>query len=422
MLPWEETMAVHKVYFLHTNPRSWIRASLPKYIAAAHDALQQMSGEQLQGLARSQRDEHIQAAVIARQERRWRETTGVDAADSYFTLVIPVYNEEHSLPSFFSTLMLADIPSSVHATIIFITNACHDASNSLIDAFLARQGDVEEEQLRGDFLDAHVNPYVKTVKLGNITFMHVDTSTPGKGHALRTGNCIARSCGHTMAMCIDANDYIEPDAVRLLFRAAHQTFRRQPALDDVVIFSGTGCGERRASSMKKIMDAVEVRKRHLIEDRSGYILGCLMAWNTEWLDSIGGPLGIALEDYALGVLARVYGYRIGVVEEARIWSYDANAFADLLETRTRYVRGMLQVLYSLQYTAGAVRIVQRDSFYMRNWRERLRHLLRRSSQDILSFPRYLATFLIWEYAIRRGRRDFWRDPENPTWKKIASTR
>jgi hypothetical protein len=66
--------------------------------------------------------------------------------------------------------------------------------------------------------------------------------------------------------------------------------------------------------------------------------------------------------------------------------------------------------------------VQRDSFYMRNWRERLWHLLRRSRQDILSFPRYLATFLLWEYAIRRGRQDFRRDPENPTWKKIASTR
>jgi cellulose synthase/poly-beta-1,6-N-acetylglucosamine synthase-like glycosyltransferase len=415
-------MVAHKVYFLRTNPRGWIRASLPKYNATACEALQQLPGGLLQELAWSQKDERLRAAVIARQERRWRETTGVAADDSYFTLVIPVYNEEQSLPSFFSTLILADISSSVHANIIFITNACHDASNSLIDAFLARQGEVEVEQLRGDFLDPHVNPFMKTVKLGHITFMHVDTSTPGKGHALRIGNCIARSCGHTIALCIDANDYIEPDAVRLLFRAAYRTFRRRPANDDVVIFSGIGYGERRASSMKKIMDAVEVRQRHLIDDRSGYILGCLMAWNTEWLDSIGGPLGIALEDYALGVLARVYGYRIGVVEEARIWSYDANAFTDLLETRARYVRGMLQVLYSLRYTDGAVKIVQRDSFYMRNWRERLRHLLRRSRQDILSFPRYLATFLLWEYAIRRGRQDFRRDPENPTWKKIASTR
>jgi cellulose synthase/poly-beta-1,6-N-acetylglucosamine synthase-like glycosyltransferase len=418
-------MSINNVplYCLRTNPRNWTRASLPKFKASAHEALvdSALSAEQLQALPWSERHEHLQAAVTLRQERRWKETTEVEADDSHFTLVVPVYNEEQSLPSFFSTLMLADIPSSVDATIIFITNACSDASGTLIERFLASQGTVESGLLQGEFVDPHVNPHYKMVKLGNMMFMHIDTKTAGKGHALRTGNSIARLCGHTIALCIDANDYIEPDAIRLLFRAAHNAFCDKPAPHDVVIFSGTGYGERRASHFKKFMDAIEARQRHLIDDRSGFILGCLMAWNTEWLHSMGAPLGIALEDYAMGVLARAQHYNIGQVEEAKIWSYDANAFHDLLETRTRYVRGMLQLLHSMHYTSDTVKIVRQDSFYMRTWQGRLLHLLRRSQQNILSFPRYLATFIVWEYAIRRGRRDFRRDPHNPTWKKIAST-
>lgn len=412
------------IHCLRTNPRHWIRASLPIFQTNSHEVSRHtsLSKEQLLALPWSQRHEYLCRAATLKQEIRWQETTGVEPGTSHFTLIVPVYNEEHSLPSFFSTLMLADIPSSVDINIIFITNACVDSSPDLIDSFLASLGHVETRILQGNFQDSQLNRCYKAVELGQLTFMHIDTRTAGKGHALRTGNSIARSCGHTIAMCIDANDYIEPDAIRWLFRAAHKAFRGKPAAHDVVIYSGTGCGERRASSMKKFMDAIEVRQQHLIDDTSGYILGCLMAWNTEWLHNIGGPLGIALEDYAMGVLARAHNYAIGQVQEARIWSYDANAFTDLLETRARYVRGMLQVLYAMHYTPGVMRIVEQDSFYMRGWRERLRHLFRRARQNPLNFPRYLATFFLWEYAISRGKQDFKRNPTNPTWKKIASTR
>ncbi|QBD83247.1 glycosyltransferase family 2 protein [Ktedonosporobacter rubrisoli] len=412
------------IYCLRTNPKNWLRASLLKFKLTAREILEQASlpVESLKHMPWSERYSYLHSIALRNQANRWENTTGIAPADSGFSLIIPVHNEEHSLPSFLSTLLLADLPSAAHINIIFIANACNDASGQILDNFLFGLGKIEMRLLQDNFHDQLLNPSYKAVSLDNVTFMHLDTQTPGKGHALRTGNSLARSSGHSIAMCIDANDYIEPDAIRLMFGAAIHTFRNPLAVGDAVILSGMGYSERRVSWLKRAIDMIESKRQHLVNDTSGYILGCLMAWNTEWLHSIGNPLGIALEDYAMGVLARAHGYRIGQVKEAIIWSYGVNTFTDLLETRSRYVRGMLQLLYAANYAPSTQKIVEQDSFFMRNLRARLHHLLQCSRMHPLNFPKYLATFFLWEYALVRGKRDFRRNPTNPTWKKIASTR
>jgi cellulose synthase/poly-beta-1,6-N-acetylglucosamine synthase-like glycosyltransferase len=412
------------VHCLITNPADWIRASLLKFKTATRDILTQTSlaPEELQAKPWSQRHAYLHHYARLSQEKRWQDTTGIAPGVSHFTLIVPIHNEESSLPSFLSTLMLADIPATVDMNIIFITNACNDSSNLIISGFLASLGEVEIKPLRGEFSDHLLCAFCKTVKLGGITFMHVDTETPGKGYALHTGNTIARASGHLIAICIDANDYIEPDAIRVMFAAAHRAFRSQPGIHDTVILSGTDHAVRRTSRLKLAVDKIESSRQHLIADTSCYILGCLMAWNTEWLHSIGNPLGTALEDYAMGVLARTNNYCIGRVEEAIIWSYGVNTFKDLLETRARFVRGMLQLLASVHDAPSIVKIVEQDAFYMRKFRARLQHVLQRAKQHPQNFPKYLATFLLWEYAVARGKRDFALNPGSPTWKKIASTR
>jgi len=412
------------VHFLRTNPRNWTRASLPKFKALSQQVIVQtpLKFEQLKDKSWSQRHNYLNFYACQEQERRWEEKVGIRPEDCSFSLIIPIHNEELSLSSFLSTLMLADIPWSVNLNIIFITNACDDASNTIIDEFFSHLGEVEVKQLKGNFQDLLLNTWYSTTKVGGITFMHLDTRTAGKANALNIGNCIARESGHIIAMNIDANDYIEPDAILVLFCYAHKAFHSNPGVNDIVLLSGMGQLVRRASKLKKLMDKGRKMQLHLIEDTNCYVLGCLMTWNTDWLFSHGGPLGIALEDYSLGVLARANSFKAERVKDASIWSYGANDFKSLLETRARYVRGMIQLLESLHYDPSAVRIVEQDSFYMRNWSARLQHLL----QTLIKHPQYLlnyiATFLLWEYALAKGKWDFKRNPTNQTWRKIDSTR
>ena len=60
--------------------------------------------------------------ALERQERRWEDEVGIKPADSHFTLIVPIYNEEEALPSFLNSLLLSDIPASINMNMIFITN------------------------------------------------------------------------------------------------------------------------------------------------------------------------------------------------------------------------------------------------------------------------------------------------------------
>src|SRR2546430_10582906 len=111
------------VHLLLKNPRAWMSASLPKFMLNAHEVMAgtPLTRRELEAMSWSQRHDYLHLQVLHRQERRWEEEVGVKPADSHFTLIIPIYNEEDSLPSFLGTLMLADIPSSLDMNIVFIT-------------------------------------------------------------------------------------------------------------------------------------------------------------------------------------------------------------------------------------------------------------------------------------------------------------
>jgi cellulose synthase/poly-beta-1,6-N-acetylglucosamine synthase-like glycosyltransferase len=90
------------------------------------------------------------------QEERWKVETGVDAKESAFTVILPVYNEEKALPYTLSALMLSDIPQTVHAQFLFIVNATTDTSAAIIKQHLATISDIEEIPMSSN-ADAHVH-------------------------------------------------------------------------------------------------------------------------------------------------------------------------------------------------------------------------------------------------------------------------
>jgi cellulose synthase/poly-beta-1,6-N-acetylglucosamine synthase-like glycosyltransferase len=409
-------------YLLLKNPRAWMSASLPKFMISAQEVMAgtSLTHRELEAMPWSQRHDYLHLQVLHQQERRWEEEVGVKPADSHFTLIVPIYNEEDSLPSFLGTLMLADIPSSLDMNIVFVTNACSDASCTLIREFLSLLGEVESRPLPDAYRDKNLHATCTVVRQGGLSFIHVDTQTVGKANALHIGNCIARQCGHVIAMSLDANNYLEPDALRVLFACAHASFRSKLQIHDTVLLSGIYKNVMKTSKLKSLLDRVSGMRLHLIEVGS-VVTGCVMAWNTVWMESIGGPPEVALEDYAMGVLARAHDYKIAQASGAIVWGYNANDLKGLLDTRARYVRGILQLLKLADRDPSILSIVEQEAFYMKEFPGRLKYLLQRSKESPLNFPKYVATFCLWECALYRGKRAYKRNPTNPSWKKIAST-
>lgn len=411
------------VYFLKSNPPGWKRSSLSKLKAVAGELLSEgvSQREDLLHLTWSQRHEYLNALALLRQEKCWENETGVRPEASFFTLIVPIHNEENSLPSFLHTLMLSDVPASVNMQVIFVTNACVDLSVDMIRAFMACLGDVEFQDVLNDFGDQNMDRRYTLVQQDRRVYIHINTSSAGKAHALDIGNKIASQSGHLIAMSIDANNFIEPDALRKMFSHAYSAFREKLEARDTVLFSGIGKEFLKDSHLKSLLSKVGGARSHLVEVGGGVVNGWMLAWNTVWMNSVGGPPKVALEDYALGVLARASDFKIEQAEEVNVWGYVNNDFNGLIMTRARYVRGKLQICDYVQHDPSILAIIENEAFYMKKFKFRVKHLFAKAVASPLHASKYIATFLLWEYAIWRGMRDYKRNPKNQSWEKIAST-
>jgi cellulose synthase/poly-beta-1,6-N-acetylglucosamine synthase-like glycosyltransferase len=414
------------VYFLKMNPLGWKRSSLAQLKAAAKELLSEGVSQRadLLDLPWFQRHEYLNTLALVGQEKCWEHATGVKPEEAFFTLIVPIHNEENSLLSFLHTLMLSDIPAQVNMQVVFVTNACVDSSVDIVRAFMAGLGEVECQDVLDDFGDQNIDRRCAVVRRGHHLFMHINTAKAGKANALNIGNRIASQSGHVMAMSMDANNFIEPDAVRNLFAHAYKAFREKLEAGDIVLYGALEIrhdGSLKPSSSKNLLGAVSKARSHLVEGDEGVVNGWMLAWNTVWMNSVGGCPEVALEDYALGVLARASDFRIVMVEDVIGWGYAPDDLKGLTMTRARYVRGRLQICDYVQYDPSILAIIEKEAFYMRNFPSRLMHLLTKSVASPLHAGKYMATFLLWEYAIQRAVRDYKRNPKNQSWDKVPST-
>lgn len=411
------------LYFLQMNPQGWKRASLPKFRTSVSTVLseQALHSEDMQNMSWSQKYDYLHGLTLQHQAKVWEEATGVAPEVSALTLIIPIHNEERSLPSFLSTLMLANIPASVHLQIVFVTNACNDLSVEILKTFFATLGIVELQDMADCLPDQQMDQHCSVVQRDCLTYIHVNTARAGKAHALGLGNRLARQRGHLIAMSIDANNFIEPDALCLLFAQAHQAFRDKPTMQDIVLFSGVGKEAQQRSRQASVFGKTDDSQPHLVQVGGGVVNGWMMAWNTIWMESIGGPPEVALEDYALGVLARASGFRIEQAANVNVWGYVINDFKGLIDTRARYVRGKRQIYEYVKYDPAILSIIEDEAFYMKKFILRLKYVLSKAIGDPTRSAKYAATFVLWEWAIWKGMRAYKQNPTNQSWEKIEST-
>ncbi len=320
--------------------------------------------------------------------------------------------------------MLSDVPSTVNMQVIFVTNACNDLSVDILRAFLSDLGNVETREVVGDFTDRSMDRCCAVAEKDHFTYIHINTLTAGKANALRIGNMIAHRSGHLTTMSIDANDFVEPDAIRMMFAHAYWAFRSKPEANDTVLFSAIGRESVKGSKLEGLVAKIGANRRHLVEAGgagAGGVGGAMMAWNTRWMNDLGGPPQVALEDYAMGVLARVNNFKIEEAEGVHIWFYIMKDFRALLNTRARHVRGKRQLYDYVNHDQSIISFIENETYYMKNFKFRLKYLFHKAMNDPLGIVRYIATFLLWEYAICKAMRDYKRNPKNQSWEKISYT-
>ena len=361
--------------------------------------------------------------LVQEQERTWEEETGVKPEDTHLTVIMPIYNEETYLQMGLSSVMLSNIPPTADIHFAFVTNNCSDNSEHIVQSFLQSSTDVDE-----DFPKDQISTAIQQVDaaatvqgsgtIGNIHFTHINTTSRGKGNALTVGNELALANNHPLAFCIDANNFVAPDAFAHLYRDAHRSMVAEP--DGTTVVNGFFDSEVRKEGKDKFSTLMETRKREAAPNAKHQVMGALMGWDTEWLKSVGGVPNIALEDYAVGALALHGGKKIIKTLDATTYGYSPNNVWDFVSFTARTIRGRMQIIAKYP---ELTEIVKADYPYLfTDFKGKVDLLLDTIKNKPNKIPQTLGLFFIRELSRQIALREYNKDPSNPMWRSIKSTK
>jgi len=390
-----------QVFFVESNPQGWLAASLPKFA----DTLRQPTPESAPGFPPVD-------ALILQQEERWERTTNVACHTSAFTVVIPVHNEERMLPSHMAMLLLSDIPDSVPAQFLFIVNNTTDKSKDRITEFFHRLGVPQTEAITSK-VDPDVYPEGLKVSRGQKSFILLETPTKSKANALSLGNEWAVRSGHEVAINIDADRFVEPDAMRILFGEAYAQFTDQSK--EVVLVDGFSIEERAGRGKKH---KIYVQDPHNTQNLPE-VHGPLFAWKPKWIEAMGGFPKTLTEDYATAVMATNGGKDIHH-GYSRVWGHAPANRADKYRAGVRYIHGALQAQVMFPEHKAAI---AHDHPHLLPFGERVKHLIRSDSFSTIQGMLFLAARTVYHEIMRiDAYRRFRKDPHALMWQPVESTK
>ena len=349
-------------------------------------------------------------------EKYWERITKVKVSNSKFTIIVPVHNEEKSLASSAESLFQSLIPKKVEMSINFILNSCVDRSEAVIADFLSTMGEVTIQNVPKEELvyyqDAGLHSTYLEVKRGNNFWRVYKTETIGKANAIKLGSSIALFRDHQILISVDANNYVEPDTLTLMFRSAYSHFITQK--DGVVILSATHRKEYR----EKHGIIERILREHGVFDDANYtpVYGWCMALDAMWVHE--NIQLVAIEDYAMGVVARSQKRGVVHVDDARIWGYKTN-LKDSFSQFRRYIRGILQLL-SLR--PELITIIMSDHYIMRPLPKRIEAIVKEIKLNPRKIFRCLWKFVYGEVGLMLGKCDYKREPNNQSWAGLSSTK
>ncbi len=393
------------VYFLKDNPGNWVRSMQPEITKQV-------------ALLGSKVSPNFEHRAKEQQNARWTARTGQKPEDSYFSVIVPIHDEKETLASTLGTLITSDVPADANARFVFVTNGCTDegASAAIVRNFMQGLGEVKELPIHDVPIQATegLAPVYTTTKVGNVEFMHIDTAKRGKANALNIGNDIARGHG-TIAMCLDADVYAEPETIPSLYAAAQKEINGEPGTPGIVSGLPTYVFSKYDDRKSKMLGFF--RKTRFEDVSRGHVSGQVFAWDTEMVHQSGGIPQVAIEDYATGVIARQQGRTIAYAQEANVWSYKSSGVRNFVRERARYARGALQIIAQHPESEATVR---QENLQVTGAKERAKHLLKRVKKSPIKAPFYVASYGLNELGTLKGQYDFRKDPDNQSWKRVRS--
>jgi len=350
----------------------------------------------------------------SRFEAVWQEITGRPSRECHCTLLVPIHNEERVLPSLQAALSYLIAPRELNLQIVFITNGCTDRSPTLVGEFLSSFGR-PQEVAPGRFLDAGLRS-AQEVSLGALRLLHLDTVTRGKGNALTLGTATAAGAGHPFVLSIDADCWPEPDALPRLFRDAEAQILGGTA----AVVSGVVRRMIRPTEVPSpFLELLRARAAQPDLPRSDRVNGCLAAWDVAFFTEHGIPR-CRVEDFAMGLVARIHG-RTVAMSEAASWVFAPATLTDMVRTDARFAAGHMQLREMYRDNPRAQALLG-ELTSLQGLGERLRHRL----EAIRASPRetvpHLLKAVLREAIQLKARYDLWRDPGGTTWVPCGSTK
>ena len=387
------------------QPTEWLHVCLPKIEATTRSIIELTQKDPSHLSLDEARPEYL--------EQRWRELSRVDLEDTHFTIVIPVHDEIHLLPSFLGAFLASELPWMADIQIIFVVNASGDQSATLIKNRLAYIQTPTEIPLSPSNFDQKRLDTAFEVNRNRIRFLVVETPTVGKANGLNIGNEFARRQNHAIAINIDANNWVEPDSIALLYGRAKQAKLDIPESGNVLVNANEFC----PTSMTQMQVSARVKTQ------KAEVTGWFFAWSTQWIHENGGFPQEAIEDYGTGLLALSQKKQIDE-SEAKIWGYCASNFFDENRELIRFIYGGMQLARRFGNDPLATEILLEDFPHLRPVSRRLEYYLskKRNKGKPLKYIRSILRWLFNELLIFNARQKLRRSPHGQTWDPIHSTK
>ncbi len=393
------------VDLMFEQPDGWLRASLPKMEAATRSINELIT--------KSRSDSSWEVTRDFFQRQSWITRTGTEPVDTHFSIIVPVHNEERSLPSFLGAFFLSEMPSMADIQVIFVVNASNDNSLDLIKKRLAHIHQLDHVVLPSSICDPKRFSEAYQALYNNIRFLIVVTPTPGKANALNIGNEITQQRGHMLAINIDANNWVEPDSIGMLYGRAKNLILDTPA-SNVVLINSSEYYPARNSQIQ-----VSVKQK----TQKAEVTGCMFAWSVEWISQNNGFPQYAIEDYGTGLQALSQGKKIAD-SDAGIWVYSASNSMDENKELIRFIYGAMQLARLFEHNPLAIQILTTDFPHLLPVRARMEYFIfrKRKVRRLFNVVRGILSWLLNEFLIIKARQKLRSNPDGQTWDPIKSTK
>lgn len=330
-------------------------------------------------------------------------------------LVFPIFNEGNRLKHTVKTHLNSYFDNKFNYSFFYFLNGCTDNSERVLLKLLGkymklrkRKFDKRELDLLNDIgLD---RKYISGEINGN-QFYILNTKTKGRVNAFKSIGRYVKEMGCDVLVSFDTDVFLEPQTI---YKVSKYSQNKVGVGIDVVAASGHIIMVSRRR--KKFLEKWFRNHGAWFDQTYTSLSGCSLVLNINWmLDNI---VDVAVEDYALGLKARVQGYSVEKIDGARMWGYKTNTSDDISQL-ARSIRGRLQLM-DIDPTLRP--FVESDHFFMRPMKDRIAIISREIIKNPPNVLKLLWRLMFVETAIRRARKMFRKDPNNSDWEQLESGR